>query len=325
MSTNQDTTVSPFRVGIIGLGTVGSRFVEQFGLHPAFELVAAWDPDSSACDAHRGAVDITADATAVIDAADLVYIAVPPLHHAGYVRGCLDADTAIFCEKPLGIDVAESRDLVEAVEASGCPAAVNFVFGSAPAATGLQDLCESGEIGELVRADLRLHFAAWPRAWHARAQWLTQRDQGGWVREVVSHFVFLAARVLGPLRLEAADVTYPDGPDGQLAETWASARWETNAAPLTLAGTSTGGGTDVVDLTIRCSGGALRVRDWYRLQLDDGTGWRDLFTDDRAGLGAAAYTAQLDQLAHMMGGHDHSLATFSESLAVQELVEELLG
>lgn len=313
------------RVGIIGLGTVGSRFVEQFGLHAAFDLVAAWDPDADACALHANDVSIAPDAQAVIDASDLVYIAVPPLFHAGYVRACIAAGTAIFCEKPLGIDVAESRALVAEVEASGCAAAVNFVFGSAPSARQLQELVGGGAVGDVVRADLRLHFAEWPRAWHAKAQWLRLRDQGGWVREVASHFLFLAARILGPLSLQGGDVEYEDGPGGELSETWAAARWDGAAGALTLAGTSTGGGVDVVDLTVRGSTGAIRIWDWYRLQRDDGTGWTDVFDDDRAALGSAAYTAQLDQLALMMDGDEHSLATFAESLAVQELVEELLG
>lgn len=313
------------RVGIIGLGTVGSRFVEQFGLHRQFDLAAAWDPDTAACDAHAADVAIVESAAEVIEAADLVYIAVPPLHHGGYVHACLDAGKATFCEKPLGIDVAESRELVSAVNASGCPAAVNFVFGSAPAAVDLQRLVASGAIGELLRADLRLHFAQWPRAWHAKAQWLTLRDQGGWVREVASHFLFLAARILGPLRLETGAVHYPDGNGGELSETWAAALWDGSEAPLTMAGTSTGGGVDVVDLTLRGSTGAVRVWDWYRLQVDDGSGWEDVVAEDRAALGPRAYTAQLDELAHMMAGEDHALATFGEALAVQELVEELLA
>ena len=318
-------TVTPHRVGIIGLGTVGSRFVEQFGLHPGFDLVAAWDPDVAACHTHAGQVAIADGAADVIEASDLVYIAVPPLHHAEYVHACIGAGKAIFCEKPLGIDLDESRDLVAAVETSGLPAAVNFVFGSAPAAVDLDAHVSSGGIGDLVRADLRLHFAQWPRAWHAKAQWLTLRDQGGWVREVASHFLFLAGRILGPLRLSAGDVRYPDGPGGHLSETWASAWWDGDSGPLTMAGTSTGGGIDVVDLTVRGSTGAVRIWDWYRLQVDDGSGWQDLLPDDRAGLGPTAYTAQLDQLACMMAGDSHTLATFAEALAVQELVEELLS
>lgn len=311
------------RVGIIGLGTVGSRFVEQFGLHPDFDLVAAWDPDATACSAHRGAVSIEADAAAVIDASDLVYIAVPPLFHAGYVHACLDAGVGIFCEKPLGVDVGESRDLVAAVEASACPAAVNFVFGAAPSARRLQDDVSAGAIGDLVRVDLRFHFAEWPRAWHTRAQWLARRDQGGWVREVVSHFLFLAARVLGPLSLQSGSVSYPDGPGGTLSEHWAAAEWQ-GVAPLTLSGTSMGGGSDVVDMTVRGSAGAIRIWNWYRLQVDEGSGWQDHASEDQATLAAGASTSQLDQLGRMMNGDAHTLATFSEALAVQELVEELL-
>ncbi|MEZ5225240.1 MAG: Gfo/Idh/MocA family oxidoreductase [Acidimicrobiales bacterium] len=226
------------RVGIIGLGTVGSRFVEQFSLHPAFEVVAAWDPDPSACDARAHAVDIKPGPTEVIDAADMVYIAVPPLFHGQYVEACIAAGKAIFCEKPLGIDVAASRKLVDDVSASGLPAAVNFVFGAAPSALRLVDAVERGELGEIVRCDLRLHFAHWPRIWHQKAAWLALRDQGGWIREVVSHFLFLAGRLLGPLTLEHSSVSFPDGTDGVAAECDAVARLTSDRGPLTMIGTS---------------------------------------------------------------------------------------
>jgi len=313
------------RVGIIGLGTVGSRFVEQFARHEAFDLVAAWDPNAEACDAHAASVNIAAGAGDVVDAADLIYIAVPPLHHREYVEACLAGDTAIFCEKPLGVDVPESRTLVAAVEASGLPAGVNFVFSGAPSARGLQDIVEHGELGEVVRADLRLHFAEWPRAWHAKAQWLTLRDQGGWIREVVSHFLFVANRVLGRLGLETADVVFPDGPAGVLSETSATARFSSaQGAPLVMLGTSEGVGPDVVDLTIRGTGGSARIWDWYHLQRSSGTDWDEQLGTDRAVLGDAAYGAQLHQLDLMMRGEAHTIATFAEALAVQELVEQCL-
>ncbi|NND73492.1 MAG: Gfo/Idh/MocA family oxidoreductase [Ilumatobacter sp.] len=313
------------RVGIIGLGTVGARFVEQFNLHRDYELVAAWDPDDAACAAHSAAVEIRADAAAVIEAADAVYIAVPPLFHCEYVEACIAADTAIFCEKPLGIDVAESERLVASVEASGLPAGVNFVFSAAPSATGLGRAIEAGEIGDVVRADLRLHFAQWPRAWHARAEWLTRRDQGGWIREVASHFLFVAARVLGPLVLDAAVVTFADGPDGELCEADAFARFSAGGTPVSMTGTSGGGGPDVVDLTVRGATGCLRIWDWYRLQSFDGEGWGDRLGDDRVALGAAAYAAQLDELSAMLAGEPHRIATFAEALAVQRLVEQTLA
>ena len=312
------------RIGIIGLGTVGARFVEQFNHHDDFELVAAWDPDPSACALHAADVAIVDDAAGVIASADAVYIAVPPLFHGSYVEQCVDARVAIFCEKPLGIDVQESRRLVALVEASGLPAGVNFVFSAAPSAVELQRRAAGGEIGQVVRGDLRLHFAEWPRAWHAKAQWLRLRDQGGWIREVASHFVFVAQRVLGPLSIDTAAVTHPDGPSGTLCETEALAHMSAADVSLVMIGTSQGVGPDVNDLTIRGTTGSLRIWDWYRLQHTTGNAWADVLGTDRVRLGTNAYAAQLDQLSKLLAGETSTIATFAESLAVQELVEKIL-
>ena len=313
------------RVGIIGLGTVGSRFVEQFSAHPDFDLVAGWDVDAAACAVHADRVAIAADASEVIAESDVVYIAVPPLFHSEYVEQCVAAGTAIFCEKPLGIDIRESRALVALVESSGLPAGVNFVFSAAPSAARLHTAVADGELGTVLRGDLRLHFARWPRAWHATAQWLRLRDQGGWIREVVSHFLFIALRTLGPLGLDTATVTYADGVDGELCEVDAIARFDAGGRPLLMIGTSGGAGADVVDFTIRGSDRSIRIWDWYRLQVDDGDGWADLLGADRAALGAGAYAAQLAALSAMLKGQPNTIATFAEALAVQELVETALA
>jgi len=314
-----------YRIGIIGLGTVGSRFVEQFNQHGDFDLVAAWDPDPAACAAHAERVAVAPDATEVIAASQAVYIAVPPLHHADYVERCVAAGVAVFCEKPLGIDIAESRRLNALVTDSGLAAGVNFVFSAAPSATELISRVSAGEIGDVVRGDLRLHFAQWPRAWHEKAQWLRLRDQGGWVREVVSHFVFLTQRVLGPLTLESAMTTYPDGAEGELCEVEATAHFTSPGGPLVMIGTSGGVGPDVNDLTIRGTTGSLRVLDWYRLQQTDGADWVDVLGTDRAELGNDAYGAQLGELSKLLSGQPSIIATFAEALAVQELVEDLLS
>jgi predicted dehydrogenase len=312
------------QVGIIGLGTVGSRFVEQFNKHSAFDLVAAWDANPETCSLHRDSVHICSGADEVIAASDLVYIAVPPKHHHDYVLNCIAGDTAIFCEKPLGIDLVLSRELVNAVKQSGLPAGVNFVFSAAPAARELQHKIATGELGKLTRVDLRLHFSSWPRVWHEKAQWLRLRDQGGWIREVVSHFIFLVSRLLGPIRMESGDVYFEDGPDGILCEQIALARFTSSSVPVTLAGTSHGAGPDVVDLTIQGTSTSARIWDWYQLQQIAGARWVDLFESEREVLGGEAYTAQLDQLDRMMKGQNHTIATFAEALSVQECVEELL-
>ena len=313
------------RVGIIGLGTVGSRFVEQFNLHDAFDLISAWDIDDEACSSHADSVRIASSADDLIAECDLVYVAVPPLHHQQYVLDCLSHKTAIFCEKPLGVDLQSSRQLVDAVNESGLPAGVNFVFSSAPSAVELQQRLTNQDLGDLIRADLRLHFSKWPRGWHEKAQWLRLRDQGGWVREGVSHFIFLTSRVLGEMTLENGHIDYEDGANGSLCEQTALALFSSRSIPLTLAGTSLGHGPDVVDLTFRGTSGSLRVWDWYQLQTATTDDWVDLFSSSRDQLGADAYAAQLHQLDRMMNGDEHTIATFDEALKVQESVESLLA
>lgn len=311
--------------GIIGLGTVGSRFVEQFNLHESFDLVAAWDPDSAACKANEKEVRITESASAVIEAADVVYIAVPPLFHDEYVRKCVAANSAIFCEKPLGIDITQSRELVALVNKAGTPAGVNFVFSAAPSATKMSEIVGQPEFGKIIRCDLDLHFRDWPRPWHINAQWLRDRDQGGWVREVVSHFLFIINRSLGATSVNDVLISYPDGSEGKLAETDLLASLNSGGKPLAIKGTSGGAGPDIVNLTIRGTNSAVRIWDWYRLQVCEDGDWRDLLGTDRAKLGMNAYVEQLDQLALMVEGETSLIASFDEALAVQEIVEEILS
>lgn len=311
-------------VGIIGLGAVGRRFVEVFGGHPRFELRAVWDLSADAVD--RSVADFAAPAVdsaeSVIDhdEVDVVYVAVPPLHHEIYVDQTVAAGKAIFCEKPLGVDGPASTAMVERVAAAEARAAVNFVFGSAPAATALGAALAAGEAGTVVSADLRLHFEEWPRPFQAEARWLRDRDQGGWVREVVSHYVFLAERLFGQGRIVHSAVTYPG--DGT-AEIGLSAATTFGSTPLSMMGTSDSKGGDEVQLTVRGTERSFRLTNWYELTTSTGTEWEPMPTGEAA-TGPAAYNAQMTQLANMVRGEAHSLSTFDEALRVQQLVEGLL-
>ena len=321
---DETVAMAPHRVGIIGLGTVGTRFVEQFSQHPSFSVSATWDASADARARTAPHAPVVDSPEAVIDSSDLVYIAVPPAAHAEYVRATIAAGRAVFCEKPLGIDVAESRALVDEVAASGLPAAVNFVFGSAPAAVELVRLAGDGSLGDLRQVELDLHFALWPRAWQAGATWLAGRAEGGWIREVASHFVFLAGRAVGTAT-PAGSFIHHAGPD--LAEDLALAhlRLGPGGVPMAIAGSSGGAGPDVIDFRVRGRDAAVRVVDWYRLEITDDTGaWTPITVADQPTPALAAYRAQVDALAALLDGRPHNLPTFAEALAVQEAIERVL-
>jgi predicted dehydrogenase len=316
-----------YRVAVLGLGVMGQRMLGHLALHEKFEIIGGWDA-SPAARAHaktlHPTVDFETPADALIraDQTDLVYIGVPPMAHAGYALAAIDARKAVLCEKPLGVDVADSRRLTERMEASGLPQAVNFAYGSSRAGEVIETAYRNGEFGTLLGVDIRQHFAVWPRPWQAQAKWLALREEGGFVREVLSHFLYLTDRVLGPATLEAFDVRHPADPT--LCETHASARLSAAGVPVTVASSSGGIGPDLVEITFWGSRKSHRILDWYRTEETEGGPWVETTPAVQDYRRDGAFR-QLDQIVHMIEGKPHSLPDFRAALRVQELIEAILA
>ncbi len=310
-------------VAVVGLGTVGLRYIEQFVADDRFRVIGGFDLAAAAAEHANEAFGVTvfdsAHALITDPDVDVVYVAVPPVHHGEFVALAVTAGKALLCEKPLGVGDAQSTEMVDLVAGSRAPAAVNFVFGAAPAA---RDLISATAAASIDSCDLRVHFEAWPRAWQTNATWLRDRDQGGWVREVVSHFLFLSMRMFGPLSIQSAQIGFPA--DGS-AEQSVMATLRAGSTPLRIAGTSDSAGSDEVVFTVRGVSESWRLVNWYGLEHCTRHGaWKPAIDSERAG-GPAAYAAQLDNLVAMVSGQPHTLATFEEALAVQRCVEALLA
>jgi predicted dehydrogenase len=313
------------RTAIIGLGIMGRRMLERMTAHPGYDPALLWDPDAAACAAARALAPdaaVAPDAHAAIDGADLVYLACPPGPRKAYALAAAEAGKAVFLEKPLGVDVAASEDLVARLDASGVPAAVNFTQAAGDALTDVAAAARSGDLGDLVGAEIVLTYGAWPRAWQVDADWLRLRAEGGMTREVVSHFLFFSERILGPLSVVWARPSYPKDP--ALCETHMAARL-TNAEglPVTILASVGGALPDRQELTIKGSAASRRITDFYVDARSDGGAFvetRPRPDDPRA----ASLNAQLDDLLECMAGRPHRLATPAEALRVQRLVETML-
>ncbi len=141
------------------------------------------------------------------------------------------------------------------------------------------------------------------------------------MREVLSHFLFLAQRLIGPLRLDSCRIDYPA--DGGAAETAVTARLEAGGVEVVLTGAV---GGEIPDLTrCRLTGrqGAIELHDWYRLKRRINGGWLDIDFGEGS-VREMSSMAQLDALAAMLSGKAHGLASFREGLGVQECVEAML-
>jgi predicted dehydrogenase len=316
------------RIGIIGLGVMGERMLRNLREHPGFEVVAAWDPAAAALDKLRQlqpTARAAANAAALVadPAVACVYIAAPPSLHLAQAHLAFDHGRAVFCEKPLATDLAAARAAVERAERERRLAAVNFPFAAAPAVRAIASGLKSGELGQIERVDIEVAFARWPRAWQESAGWLGLRADGGFVREVLSHFIFVTQRLLGPVRLREARIDYPG--DGRSAETAITARLEAGLVPVTLSGRVGGDVPDLNRWTLTGRNGAFELHDWYSLRRRVNGGWLDIDFGEGASDRERAYRAQLDALDAMLAGKPHPLPSFREGLAVQECIEAMLS
>lgn len=312
------------RIGIVGLGIMGRRLLGAIRRHPGFEPGPLWDPSEAARERAGGIAPdatIAESAAAVIAEAEVVYLACPPVPRKDYALQAAAAGKPVFLEKPLGVDMAASRDLVERLSDAGVPSAVNFTQAASPALAEIRRALQAGEMGELIGVDILVNYAAWPRAWQAEADWLRFRAEGGFTREVLSHFLFLSARLAGPLRPVWAR---PSFPEQELAETHLLARLESaNGAVVSILGTVGGALPDRQEVTVKGSRRSYRIVDFYQLEVSDGGPFAVARVPDGDAREEALH-AQLSELAICVAGQPHGLASVEEALAVQQWIEALL-
>ncbi len=314
------------KIAVIGLGIMGRRLLGNLRNHVAFEPVAVWDPSEEACrKAQEEAPDVPVmrSAEEAMAAAEVVYLACPPVPRKAYALDAAAAGKAVFLEKPLGIDVAESRDLVQRLEQACVPAAVNFTQAAGRALSEVQRAKKAREMGLLQGVDIVVTYPAWPRAWQVDADWLRFRNEGGFTREVISHFVFFSERVIGPTKLISAHPSYPSDPS--LCETHVLARLENaDGVPVTILGSVGGAQPDRQEVTVKGSERSYRISEFYQLWSSEGEDFKEVLqrpADPRRD----SLQRQLNELDNCLNGDSHVLATPQEALSVQEKIEGILA
>jgi len=317
----------PKRIGIISLGVMGQRMLARLVEHVQARAVVAWDPDPAAVAGVRArfpGLRIAATPADLIGtpALDCLYIASPPASHLAYAHLAFDAGLAVFSEKPLTVDFAEGRRTIARIEAERHRAAVNFSLASSPGLAAMQAAVRDGSIGKPLRIEIELAFDRWPRSWQSAAgRWLAERAEGGFSREVLSHFVFVLQRALGQAAVEEARPDYPA--DGVGAERALHARLTAGGVPVTVEARVGGSLPDFNRMTLVGGAGAIELHDWFGLRRrgKDG-GWiAEGTAQSNRQIGQAM---QLDQLAALIAGQAHTLPSFAEALAVQETIERVL-
>src|SRR5260370_42711142 len=140
------------RWGVIGSGGIARRRTIPEGLIPACnaELVAVYDVDRAVneCVAREAGAS-AAGSIGELLALDLdaVYIATPAWLHCRQAIEVFAAGKHVFCEKPLGITVAEAESMIAAAEAAGCRLGSAFMMRFHAQHQAALRMIQSGKIG----------------------------------------------------------------------------------------------------------------------------------------------------------------------------------
>ncbi|WP_265499763.1 Gfo/Idh/MocA family protein [Paracoccus beibuensis] len=154
------------RIAFLGLGWIGRHRMQAMADAGDIEIVALADPDA---DAVRAAAEVAPDAAtghdlrALLDQEpDGVVIATPSAMHAAQSIEALEAGAAVFCQKPLGRDAAETAAVVQAARKADRLLATDLSYRHTQAFVALRDLIRGGDLGQVHTVDLTFHNAYGP-------------------------------------------------------------------------------------------------------------------------------------------------------------------
>jgi myo-inositol 2-dehydrogenase/D-chiro-inositol 1-dehydrogenase len=159
MEATRTTTV---RIGVIGVGRIGRMHAELLARRVPGAAVT-WVHDAHE-DSARGVADMlrvnaAGDLDELLGAADVdaVAICTSTDTHADLIVAAAQAGKAVFCEKPVSLDLVEVDRALAAVDAAGVPFQIGFNRRFDPAHAAVAAAVAGGELGEpqLVRITSR--------------------------------------------------------------------------------------------------------------------------------------------------------------------------
>ena len=217
-----------FRVAVAGL-RVGQQHLVALARHPAAEIRAVCDAVEERAREMARAFSVPAiyaDYEAMLAAEDLdgVCLATPNHLHAPMIRAALQRGLHVMCEKPLALDAAEARDLLEQARAAGLTHATNFSNRPNPAVHYVQEQLAADVLGRIYEVHLT-YQQDWLSEPAAPYTWRNSRAESGSgaLGDIASHMLDLGRLLVGEVAAVSAHLgvvtperVRPDGTVGRV-------------------------------------------------------------------------------------------------------------
>ncbi|EJN06009.1 inositol 2-dehydrogenase [Phyllobacterium sp. YR531] len=181
------------KLALIGAGRIGKVHARAVRENPEAEISAVTDALPAAAEAfsrdwscaHRSLDDIETDRSI-----DAVLICSPTDTHADLIERFARAGKAIFCEKPIDLDVERARKVLEIVKQTNAKLMIGFNRRFDPHFRAVRDAIDSGRIGTVEMVTITSRDPGAPPVEYAKRS-------GGLFRDMTIHDFDMARFLLG--------------------------------------------------------------------------------------------------------------------------------
>ncbi len=198
-------------IGMVGYGFIGRihalafsslpYYYEELPALPEIRGICTSSPRSAqAAGEESGVHFVTHQLEELLAREDIevVVIATPNIFHREEVEKAVEAGKAVYCDKPLAMNLAEAETIAKTVDRSGVPFGMAFQYRFIPALLRAGELIGEGKLGEIFRARVAYLHSGYvdpsrPMKWRLRRE----MSGGGALADLGSHVVDLVHYLVG--------------------------------------------------------------------------------------------------------------------------------
>lgn len=308
-------------IGIIGAGVVAERIINASKAHPRANIKGIYDNDleklKEVGDKYKLAAVNSYKELLEDKDIDIIYLAVPPKYHYPIALDIFESGKHFICEKPLANSREEAESMAKISKENEIVCAMNFPTIYSKAYEKIESLISEGFIGDLVRIEFQGYFSEWPRSWQQN-NWIATREQGGFVREVVTHYIQIIQRLFGDIENIVSFIEYPDDP--KKSEKSIIAKGEIGDVQVLINAVADIGMKEDLAFKILGSKGTIFLKNWRELWVSDEDGnMEEIETIEDNSL-----VQLLNSVFRAIDGEKATIVNFEEGFRTHRVIESLI-
>lgn len=217
------------RIGIVGSGRIAGRFIPEARSVSGVSVQGVYNPHHQSAEdfAKKYQINIFDSLDDMYENTEIVYVASPHESHYQYVKGALEHNKHVICEKPITLNKAEAEELYGIAKERKLILFEGVKTAYCPGFDKLLGVACSGLIGNIRYVD-----ACFTKLENANSRELTDKEYGGSFTELGSYCLLPIIKLFG-CDYEEVDFQSIKESDGIDVFTKASFRYKKGLATAT--------------------------------------------------------------------------------------------